>query len=243
MPTGVIINALSIAGGGVLGAIVGHRLNDDFKAKLQMIFGVCSMTMGVGSIVLMKNMPAVVFSVIMGTAIGLAIHLEALINRAGVGMQKVIARVIPTNHASVLQEEFMATLLTVIVLFCSSGTGIYGSIVAGMNGDHSILIAKSILDLFTAMIFACTLGMVVAMIAVPQFFIFLLLFLCAGLIYPLTTPEMIDDFKACGGVLMLATGFRMIKVKMFPTADMIPAMIIVMPVSYFWATYILPMVS
>lgn len=243
MPTGVLINALSIAGGGVLGAIIGHRLNSDFKEKLQMIFGVCSMTMGVSAIALMKNMPAVVFSMIMGTAIGLAIHLEAWINRAGVGMQKVIARVIPANHTSVPQEEFMATLLTVIVLFCSSGTGIYGSIVAGMSGDHSILIAKSILDLFTAMIFACTLGMVVALIAVPQFFIFLLLVLCAGLIYPLTTPEMIDDFKACGGVLMLATGFRMIKVKMFPTADMIPAMIIVMPVSYLWASYILPLVS
>ena len=45
----------------------------------------------------------------------------------------------------------------------------------------------------------------------------------AGLIYPLTTPEMINDFKACGGVLFLATGFRMIRVKMFPVADMIPA--------------------
>ena len=112
-----------------------------------------------------------------------------------------------------------------------------------MSGDHSILIAKSILDLFTAMIFACTLGMVVSAIAVPQFVIFLILFLCAGLIFPLTTPDMINDFKACGGILMLATGFRMIKVKMFPTADMIPAMVIVMPISYIWITYVLPLVS
>lgn len=82
-----------------------------------------------------------------------------------------------------------------------------------------------------------------AFIAVPQFIIFMLLFLLAGLIYPLTTPEMINDFKACGGVLLLATGFRMIRVKMFPVADMIPAMIIVMPVSWFWMTYVLPLVS
>lgn len=67
--------------------------------------------------------------------------------------------------------------------------------------------------------------------------------MCAGLIFPLTTPEMIEDFKACGGILMLATGFRMIKVKMFPTADMIPAMILVMPVSYVWMEYVLPYVS
>lgn len=42
---------------------------------------------------------------------------------------------------------------------------------------------------------------------------------------------------------MLAMGFRMIKVKMFPTADMIPAMILVMPVSYVWMEYVLPYVS
>lgn len=86
-------------------------------------------------------------------------------------------------------------------------------------------------------------GAVVAAIAILQFVIFLLLFLVAGIIYPLTTPMMINDFKACGGFIMLATGFRMIKVKMFPTADMIPAMVLVMPCSWIWATYILPMVS
>lgn len=54
---------------------------------------------------------------------------------------------------------------------------------------------------------------------------------------------MINDFKACGGVLLLATGFRMIKVKMFPVADMIPAMVLVMPVSWMWVTYVLPLVT
>ena len=103
-----------------------------------------------------------------------------------------------------------------------------------MTGDQSILYSKSILDFFTAIIFACLLGAVVSVIAIPQFVIFMILFLLAGVIYPLTTPAMIGDFKACGGILLLATGFRMIKVKMFPTADMIIAMILVMPVSYFW---------
>lgn len=243
MPTGIITNALSIAAGGVLGALAGHRVSEDFKTKIQMIFGVCSMAMGISSIVLMKNMPAVIFAVIIGTAMGLFVRLEEKINRAGAAMQKVISKIVPGNGAKENSEEFMATLITVIVLFCASGTGIYGSIVSGMSGDHSILIAKSILDLFTAMIFACSLGMVVAVIAVPQFFIFWILFMCAGLMFPLTTPEMIDDFKACGGILMLATGFRMIKVKMFPTADMIPAMVIVMPISYLWSMYILPLVS
>lgn len=243
MPIGVIVNGLSVVIGGIIGALVGGKLSGDFKDKINMIFGCCSMAMGISTIVLMENMPAVVFSVIIGTAIGLAIHLGDKINVGGRAMQRVISRFIRTSNTEISPDEFEATLITVIVLFCASGTGIYGAIVSGMTGAHSILIAKSILDLFTALIFACILGAVVSVIAIPQIIIFLILFLCAGFIYPLTTPTMINDFKACGGFLMLATGFRMIKVKMFPTADMIPAMIIVMPISALWVNYIMPLVS
>ncbi|MDO4338903.1 MAG: DUF554 domain-containing protein [Eubacteriales bacterium] len=243
MPTGIIINALSIFIGGLIGAAVGKKISSDFKEKINMIFGACSMGMGISAIALMENMPAVIFAVILGTVLGLAIRLGDRIHAAGRGMQRIIGKFIKNNNSTVSEEEFMATLVTVIVLFCASGTGIYGSIVSGMSGDHSILIAKSILDLFTALIFACTLGAVVSAIAIPQFIIFLILFLGAGLIFPLTTPSMINDFKACGGFIMLATGFRMINVKMFPTADMIPSMILVMPFSWLWTTYILPLVS
>lgn len=243
MPIGVIINALSVVIGGAVGAVAGNKLSMDFKDKLNMIFGACSMGMGISTIVLMKNMPAVIFSVIIGTAIGLAIHFGDRINEAAKAMQKFMSKFIKVDNSKVPEEEFIATLVTCIVLFCASGTGIYGSIVSGMTGDHSILIAKSILDLFTALIFACSLGAVVSIVAIPQFVIFLLLFLLAGFIYPLTNETMIADFKACGGFIMLATGFRMIKVKMFPVADMIPSMIIVMPLSYFWVSTILPLVS
>lgn len=243
MPTGIIINALSIFIGGLIGAAVGGKLNSDFKDKINMIFGACSMGMGISAIALMENMPAVIFAVILGTVFGVAVRLGDRIHAAGRGMQRMIGKFIKNNNSTVSEEEFMATLVTVIVLFCASGTGIYGSIISGMSGDHSILIAKSILDLFTALIFACTLGAVVSVIAIPQFLIFLILFLGAGLIFPLTTPSMINDFKACGGFIMLATGFRIINVKMFPTADMIPSMVLVMPLSWLWVTYILPLVS
>jgi hypothetical protein len=242
MPLGVIINALSVVVGGVLGALIGGKLSGDFKDKINMIFGCCSMGMGISSIVLMENMPAVVFSVIIGTMIGLIIHLGDLVNSGGRMMQKAITKVVP-NKSDLSEADFEATLTTVIVLFCASGTGIYGSIVSGMTGDHSILISKSILDLFTALIFACMLGLIVSAIAIPQFIIFFILFLCAGVIFPMTTPTMINDFKACGGFLMVATGFRMLKLKMFPTADMIPAMILVMPISFMWVNYVLPLVK
>lgn len=227
--------------GGVIGTFGGEKMSAEFKSGLNLVFGVCSMTMGIYSIVPMKNMSAVIFAIIIGTAIGLMIHLGEKINRGAKWMQKMITKVLPNTKEGLSEQEFDATLVTVIVLFCASGTGIYGSLAEGMSGDASILISKSILDFFTAAIFAANLGFVVSLIAIPQIIIFVMLFLLAGFIYPLTTPAMIADFKAAGGVLMLATGFRMVQIKMFPTADMIPAMIVVMPLSFLWVNYIMPL--
>ena len=238
MPVGIIINALSVAIGGVVGALFGHKLPTRINSELTKIFGVCSMGMGVSSIGLMKNMPTVIFAVIIGTAFGLAVNLGGIINSGAACMEKPVGKIFPNKNASMSREEYMTMLVTIIVLFCASGTGIYGSLDSGMSGDHTILISKSILDFFTAMIFGGTLGMVVAAVAIPQCVIFLA---AAKFIFPLTTPDMIADFKACGGFLLLATGFRIAKIHNFPVADMIPAMVLVMPVSWFWGNVVVPM--
>ena len=239
MPIGIIANSIAIVIGGIAGMAMGPRLSEKFKADLNTVFGVCAMTMGVSSIVLMQNMPAVILAVIAGTILGFALHLGEKIQRAGLWMGNKMAKILGGGGSQ--SEDYK--LVTALVLFCASGTGIYGSMVSGMTGDHSVLLAKSILDLPTALIFACVLGSVTSVIALPQFLIFLLLFVLSGAVYPLCTDMMIQDFKACGGVLLLATGFRMMKVKEFPIADMIPAMILVMPLSSLWTNYIQPLVS
>ena len=230
MPVGILCNVLSVAFGGLAGTLLKERMSTRLKTDITLIFGVCSFGMGISSIVLMKNMPAVVFSVILGTILGITLHLGEHIQQAAEWMKKPFARMMKNTDA-LSEEEAMNQLVTVLVLFCASGTGIYGALVSGMTGDHSVLISKSILDFFTAAIFACNLGPVVSCVAVPQFCVEFVLFLCAGVILPLASADMIADFKACGGFLMLATGFRMMKVQNFPIADMLPAMVLVMPIS------------
>lgn len=239
MPIGVIINTIAIFLGGIAGALLGDKLPEKYKEQLNLIFGLCSMGMGISSIVLMKYMPAVVFALIIGTIVGFVFKLGDKVYELCSKLQKVMIRIVPKKETNMSETEFLATLITVIVLFCSSGMGIYGSLSEGMTGDSSLLITKSILDFFTAAIFACNLGYIVSLIAVPQFVIFTTLFLSASFIVPLTTPDMISDFKACGGFLMVAAGFRILKLKMFPVVDMIPAMILVMPFSWFWVNIIL----
>ena len=233
MPVGVICNVLALAAGGLIGAKGKNLISGELKEKLYLVFGTCAMGIGISSVILMKNMPAVILSVVLGSVIGVLLHLNSRIEKGGAKL----AALIPSSP----QQTDQNLLVTAIVLFCVSGTGIYGCIYSGISGDHSILIAKSVLDLFTAMIFACALGTATALIAIPQAVFFLLLFFGAKLLYPLTTSDMICDFRACGGLIMLATGLRIAKVKDFPIADMIPAMLLVWPVSWMWSAWILPL--
>jgi len=197
------------------------------------------MSMGIASIVKLTYLPAVVFAVIIGTAIGELIHLEWGITAAAQKVQAPISKMFSGKGTGLSQEEFMQRLVSIVVLFCASGTGIFGALQAGMTGDHTILFSKSILDFFTAGIFAASLGFITCTVCVPQFIVLLTLFLSASFIMPMTTKEMLNDFTACGGILMLATGLRISGIKSFPIANMLPAMVLVMPFSYFWSHVIL----
>ena len=76
---------------------------------------------------------------------------------------------------------------------------------------------------------------------VPQIIIMLTLFFSARLIYPLTTDVMIDDFRAVGGIILLCTSFSMLKLLKFPLANLLPGMILIMPVSWCWTSFIAPL--
>ena len=241
-PLGVVVNALSVFVGGAVGAMLGEKIPERLRINLTLIFGICSCSMGISTIVKMQTLPALVFAIIIGTAIGELIYLEKGIAWGARKFEKPIAAVFP-NKSLVGADEYMEKLIGIIVLFVASGTGIFGALQSGLTGDHTILITKSILDLFTAAIFAASLGYIVSVVAIPQFIVLFLLFLSAALIMPLTNTSMLADFSACGGVLMFATGLRICGIKVFPIGNMLPAMLLIMPFSYLWTTYIIPLLK
>jgi uncharacterized membrane protein YqgA involved in biofilm formation len=237
MPLGVMIDSLSVFLGGVLGAVIGEKVPERLRVTLPMIMGLASMSMGVTSLGKIQNLPAVIFAVIFGTALGELIKFEKGIEWCADKTRSLMERILPDKTEATSRKEFLDSFVGLIVLFCASGTGIFGALQAGMTGNNTILFTKSILDLFTAIIFAASLGYVVALIFIPQFIILFGLFSAATAIMPFTTPGMLADFTACGGILMLATGARICGIKSFPIANMLPAMLIVMPLSLLWSVY------
>lgn len=239
MPVGVIVNAVAVFLGGIIGALLGNAIPERLRNTLPLILGVASMSMGIVSMTNMKTLPAVILAVVLGTTIGELIKFEQGIEWSAARAHTLIEKMLPGNNEMESQKEFMEKFIGVLVLFCASGTGVFGALQSGMTGDHTILLTKSILDLFSAIIFAASLGYIVSAIFIPQFAVLIALFLGATVIMPMTTPGMLADFNATGGILMVATGLRISGIKSFPIANMLPAMVIIMPISYLWVKYLM----
>ena len=127
------------------------------------------------------------------------------------------------------QEEYMHLYLLVVLMFSMSGMGLFGALTEGMSGDASVLISKSVLDFFTAVLFGAALGYAQSLICVPQLLILLACFFLAKAILPFVNSTMIADFKACGGVITMITGLTVSKILDVRAMNLVPALILVMP--------------
>ena len=222
--------------GGVLGSLLSQRLPERIRTSMTSIFGLASLGIGILLVIKCANLPVMVLSTLVGALLGEVCNMEKGINTLVSKLQQLLSPKKGQKKVSA-HESYIQSYVAIIVLFCASGTGIFGAMREGMTGDASILIAKAFLDFFTATIFACTLGLAVSAICVPMLAIQLALAACASLIMPLTTPMMMADFTAVGGMLLVATGLRICGIKMFAVVNMLPALVLAMPISVAWTAF------
>ncbi len=233
LPVGVTVNSLAIATGGLIGAFLGHKLPERVLKELPTIFGLSSLAMGITLIVQMKNLTAVILAIILGAIIGETLKLEFRLTN-------IISKLFKNEDKEAAHDDNSKTemFITIIVLFIFSSTGIFGVLNEGFTGDPTILYTKSILDFFTAITFGTTLGYIVAVVAIPQFIFNITIFLSAGFILPILTDSMLSDFRACGGIITMAVGLKLTKIKHFNVINILPAIALVMPLSYLWTRFI-----
>ena len=149
MPVGVLTNVCAVFIGTFIGGFIKKILPKHLIEELPKVFGICSVTIGIISILNVKTLPMVIMAIILGF-------------------------VIEGN-----QEEYMHLYLLVVLMFSMSGMGLFGALTEGMSGDASVLISKSVLDFFTAVLFGAALGYAQSLICVPQLLILLACFFLA----------------------------------------------------------------
>ena len=147
-------------------------------------------------------------------------------------IKKVVTKMLFVNLNND-KDSFKFTELTIVVaIFCFSGTGTFGAMLEGMDGDSSILIAKSILDGLTALVFAASIGMIVAFVSIPQLIIYFLLFFLSVLIEPIMIDSTVANFMAVGGIVTIVLGFELLRMKHIRVMNTLPALVFVILISY-----------
>lgn len=219
---GVTVNAVAILVGTAIGLIFRKLINADVQKVIMQAMGIAVLSIGIMDMLSVSgNIPMIlvlILSLTIGGAIGALLKIQYRIEQFGEFLKRKLSK----DENSTIGKAFTSSVL----IFCIGAMVVYGSINAGL-GDNSTLYVKSILDGVIAVITASTMGVGVALSAVPVFIIQGAFALSAGLLNPilLAYPDVRVMLTGIGGVLVMCIGINLLEIKEMRTGDLLPAIL------------------
>lgn len=218
--TGSIVNFLGILLGGAVGLLI-HRLlqkgiPERFSDMIMKGIGLCVLAIAFGGISSGSNTMITIFSMVIGCVIGEWIDLDGKLTALSGKLEKKFSKSGDTS--------FSKGFMTATLLFCVGTMAIKGSLDSGLLGNHDILIAKSVMDTISAVIFASSLGVGVLFSAVPTFLYQGAITLLATVAQPFLGTEVIAEMNTVGSLLLFALGLDLLGVCHLKLMNYIPAM-------------------
>lgn len=216
---GTLLNALTVLIGGVFGTIIGNRLPERIHQALLGAIGLFTVLIGILSAITTKNPLILLGALLVGVLIGEAIDLEKGLQRLGDWLQKRLAR-----PGSTLSEAFVTSSL----VFCVGPLSILGALDNGLSGNITKLAIKATLDGFTAIAFSATLGWGVLLSIITILLYQGALSLSAGALAPVlgANSQTIVELTATGGLILVAVGLKLLKIRDLRVANYLPALIV-----------------
>lgn len=212
--TGALVNFITVVAGTLVGLVAGKFLNERIRAAT--MSAVALITIGIAIPGLMNSTKPLVpiLSLVIGTVIGEALDIDRAVNRLGDKLQEKF------KGKGKITEGFVTGTL----VFAVGAMTIMGSLDSGLKNDHTILIAKSVIDGISSIIFASTMGIGVAFAGVSVFVIEGGISLLASLVAPLLTEVVINEITFVGSLLILGISFNLLGITKLKLLNMMPAM-------------------
>jgi len=224
---GTIVNTAAIILGGALGILFGHTLSEKMKLTLIQGIGLAVLMIG-GSMALKTNNPLIVIaSLVIGGIIGELIDIELRLKNFGIWMENKIGR----GEDGRFTKAFVSTSL----IFCVGAMAIMGSIESGLRGNQNILMAKSMLDGISAIVFASSMGMGVLVAAIPVFLYQGAITLAAGSLQGVISQPIITEMSAIGGLLIFGIGLNILEIKEIKVGNLMPGIFVAIPLTILFA--------
>lgn len=217
--TGTALNLATVLVGGLLGTFLGDRLPPRLRENVVAGVGLFIVAMGLKFAIDTANLLYLLGAILIGGAIGSAAGIERRLNDLGGAIQRRLAT---PGGTSTIAEGFV----TASIVFCVGPLTFLGAIRNGLTGDASLLVIKSVLDGFSAIAFAATLGWGVLLSLIVILVYQGGLAAGASLFAGLLSDAQLREMSAVGGLLIVGVGLKLLKIRDVQVADYLPAIAI-----------------
>jgi len=217
-----IVNCITVIIGSLVGLLLRKNMSPKIKEVVYIGAGLISLAIGMQMTFESQRIVYMALAVILGGMLGTAWNIEGGIMNFGGWLQRTFAK----NAES--GSSFAQGFLDASVLFCVGALTIVGAIKAGAEGNFDLILMKSVLDGFMAIMFTAAMGIGVMFSVITILVYQGGLTLLAGVIGPLIGELGLAEISGAGGILILMIGMNLLKLHDIKTGNFLPALLVVL---------------
>jgi len=214
---GTLVNTAAVIVGSTLGLLIHTHLPERLTRIAFQGIGLFTLFIGFKMASETDSLLILIFSIVIGAIIGQLIDLDKHINSLS---EKLKVKIKSKN------ERFTEGLVTAFLLWCMGSMTIIGAMEEGFGNPPNLLLAKSVLDGFSSVALAASMGVGVMFAAIPLFIYQGGLTLLATWLKNIFSDPVIAEMTAVGGLLLVGLGINILEIKKIKILNMLPALII-----------------
>lgn len=226
---GTVINMLAILAGGVIGRLVGKAIPKRVQDMLYMVCGIATLFIGIGGclqhmlvvengVLNTQGTMMMLLSLTIGALAGELIDLEKRLEQFGEWLKR------KTGNSG--DAAFIDAFVTASLTVCIGAMAIVGAIQDGMEGDISVLAAKSVLDFVIICVMAASMGKGCTFSLIPVGILQGSVTALSVVLKPIMTESALSNLSYVGSVLIFCVGINLVWGKKVKVANMLPAVVI-----------------
>jgi len=228
---GTVANVTTVVVGSGLGLLIGHRLNQHVRTTVTSALGLVTLLIAAQSAVAVSDgalseavgdsapLLIVLGALVLGGIVGSLLRIEERVEGFGGYLQRRLSR---SDDDGRFVEGFVISSL----VFCIGPLTILGSINEGLGNGADQLLLKSTLDAFAALAFAASFGIGVMASALSVGVIQGSLTVLGALLGSFMPDAHLAVLTATGGLILIGVAMRLLDLKSFAVADLLPALVI-----------------
>jgi uncharacterized membrane protein YqgA involved in biofilm formation len=213
------VNCVTVIVGSLIGLLLHRKISDSFKHVVYVGAGMISLVLGIKMGLVTVRIVFMALALILGGILGEWWNVEGGILRFGEFLKKRFAK-------RESEKDFAGGFLNASVIFCVGAMTLVGAFKAGAEGNYDLILTKSVMDGFMAIMLTAAMGIGVAFSAITILVYQGGITLLAGVLQPLVNELLIGELTAVGGVLVIMIGLNLLGLAKLKTANYIPALLV-----------------